>query len=184
MVPPEAPPLDPRMEYAPGPASGHGSAALQPKSKARVVAIALVVALLFIVPVVYLMFSGLGPASTGLLPTAIIRGGGSWASNSTVTTYTFAVVSVLPEGGRYKPSDLMFIASDSQQTPLYWAAGGETNSTGGFEISVAFSDEVDVGAVSAGDHIKISVSPVANNPLVGGRLQINYNSVSMGTGEM
>jgi archaeal type IV pilus assembly protein PilA len=134
--------------------------------------------------VLYVMVAGLGPSNTNQPPTAVLQGAGSWSSNATVTTYTFTVSTVTPTSANINPSQLEYIVSNSANTPLYSGASGLNTSSSGFTINVVFQDPLSVGLVSAGDRIQITVTPVANNPLVGGNLAVNFNGNSLATGKM
>lgn len=143
-----------------------------------------IVVLVFVVPVLYVLLAGLGPSQAPTPPTVVLQGGGSWVSNANLTTYTFAVSTVTPTGTNINPTQIQYVVSNSAGTPLYSGAARQNTSTGGFTINVVYQDPLGVGAVSAGDRIQITVTPVASNPLVGGRLQVNSNGNSLGTGRM
>jgi len=134
--------------------------------------------------VLYVMVAGLGPGQQSIPPTAVLQGGGSWASGSLNVSYTFTVSTVTPSGAQINPADLQYIVSNAQQTTMYSGAANQNTSTGGFAIDVRYNDALDAGKVSAGDKIQIFVQPGTGNPLTGGKLQVNYNGASLCTGTM
>ena len=134
--------------------------------------------------VLYVMVAGLGPGNQSIPPTAVLQGGGSWATGSLNTSYTFTVSTVTPSGAQINPTQLQYIVSNSQSTTLYSGAALQNTSTGGFAIDVRYNDALDAGKVSAGDKIQIFVQPSASNPLIGGKIQVNYNGQSLATASM
>jgi len=134
--------------------------------------------------VLYVMVAGLGPGQQSIPPTAVLQGGGSWATGSLNTSYTFTVSTVTPTGAVIAPSQLQYIVSNAQQTTMYSGAANQNSTSGSFAIDVRYNDALDSGKVSAGDKVQIFVQPSASNPLIGGRIQINYNGASLATGNM
>ena len=134
--------------------------------------------------VLYVMVAGLGPGQQNIPPTAVLQGGGSWASGALNTSYTFTVSTVTPAGAQINPADLQYIVSNSQQTTMYSGAANQNTTSGGFAIDVRYNDALEPGKVSAGDKIQIFVQPSASNPLTGGKIQVNYNGASLATANM
>lgn len=200
MSPPGAPPPNynppgyaqqPPPGYAPQGYPGYGPMPMAPPPPKTnvtviiVVAVVVVLAVIIIVPaLLYVSVSNMGPPQQPIPPTMVLQGSGSWAVGSTSATYTFTVATVTPTSANVNPTQLQYIVSNAQETPLYSGAANQNTSSGGFTINVVYQDSLDVGRVSAGDRVQIIVSPNANNPLVGGNIQVNFNGASFATGRM
>ena len=133
--------------------------------------------------VLYVMVAGLGPGQQSIPPAAVLSAQG-WASSGSYTNFSFQVTTVTPSGAQINPTALQYIVSNSAQTTMYSGAANASTTAGGFTINVKYSDDLDAGRVSAGDKIQISVTPIAGNPLVGGKLQVNYNGASLASGSL
>lgn len=151
-----------------------------------VVVVAVIAVTVVLAAVLYVMVAGLGPGPGPAMqpPTAVLQGSGSWSSNATMTTYTFTVSTVTPPSAAVDPLQVQYIVSNAAGTTLYSGAAGQNLSSSGFTINVGYDDVLDAGRMSAGDRIQITVTPVANNPLHGGVLQVNFNANVLATGRM
>lgn len=133
-----------------------------------VVVAIVVVALMVALPMMlFVMVSGLehGP---GLPPNpaTFVMQAGNWNAG----TLTLSVVSV--SGPAVDPSDLTYFVGGFNGTVYYSGAAGLNESASGASVGVVFQDNLDAGRVSAGDSVRLTVSPATFSGVHGGTLRV------------
>ena len=123
--------------------------------------------------VLYVMVAGLGPGNAPQNVTMVLQGG-SWNSGSLV----FSVTSITQSN--VDPTQLSYIVENGATT-YYNGAAGLNTTTSGTATNVTFGDQLDVGHVSAGDKITLTVTPSTSTALRGGTLKVYFNNAAVST---
>ncbi len=124
--------------------------------------------------VLYVMVSGMGPTSQPKPPTAQFQTG-TWGGNTTVASYSVGVNSAQDVAG-INVSTLKYVVAKADNTPCYTGVALlNLTMCGSFKVNVRYLDTTVNGAISPGDSVLVTVTPVTGNPLLAGKLTVQTN---------
>lgn len=165
--------------YAPAYPPGYAPVAPPPKSnRGLIAAVVVIVALVVVIGIpamLYIMVASTGPSPTSTPPTIILQAG-SWAGGNLSVT-----VQSVAGSQSVDPAALTYILLDANGNSLYAGPEDARVVTGATTVNVVYLDNLDPGRASAGDAIRVSVTPPTSNEVNGARLSVFFQGSQVGT---
>ena len=141
-----------------------------------VVIVIVVAAVVLSLPILlYVMVSGLGPATNpGTNNPTVVLQAQVWNAGNLMVNVQAST------GATVDPADLTFIVQDRNGITWYSGVAGLNSLTSGTNVNVTFQDITDPGRVGAGDAVRITVTPSTSTAVQGGRLRLFFQSNEIG----
>lgn len=161
-VPPGWQPVGWPQGYAPYPAPAKSD------SGVIIAVVLVVVVLVFMIPVLYVLVSGISAPASAPEPNLVLTAG-TWTSGN----LTIAFASITNAAG-LDPQDLTYTAADPSGTTYFSGAAGTGSAVAGTAVTVNYQDNGNFGIVSPEDNLRLTVSPADSNALRGGSFRVFF----------